>query len=51
MNTAQNSSVGTGKVIMCVVSAKMFSISLQAIGKVNTQVLYHLLYDSIYKPK
>lgn len=39
MNTTQNSNVGTEKVIVCVVSANMFSISLQAIGKVDTQVL------------
>lgn len=51
MNTTQNSNVGTEKVIVCVVSAKMFSISLQAIGKVNTQVLYHYLYDNMYEPK
>lgn len=41
MNPIQNSNVGTEKTIVCVVSAEMFSISLQAIGKVNTQVLYH----------
>lgn len=41
MNATQNSNVGNEKVIACVMSAKMFSISLLAIGKVNIQVLYH----------
>lgn len=39
MNTTQNSNDGTEEVIVCLLSAKMFNISLQAIGKVNTQVL------------
>lgn len=41
MNTTPNSNVGAEKVIVCVVSAKIFNTSLQAIGKVNTQVSYH----------
>lgn len=39
MNTTQNSNNGTEKLIMCVLSAEMFNISLQTIGKVITQVL------------